>query len=174
VILLFWPIRASSENQISILSLPIAFSRAIVSRHAGKLKILDHTLDLRMMARTGRELAIAHGTQLPAERLLGDGDAKLFKYPLRQIDQPPAHHAGDCRNPATLDHPGERLALAIIELRRMARRLAVQESVRVPLVEVQHPVPDDLKLDAVDFRRLGARHVVINRRKSQKPTGLAP
>ena len=37
VILFFWPIRASSENQTSILSLSIAFSRAIVSRHAGKL-----------------------------------------------------------------------------------------------------------------------------------------
>ena len=37
VILFFWPMRASSENQTSILSLSIAFSRAIVSKHTGKL-----------------------------------------------------------------------------------------------------------------------------------------
>jgi hypothetical protein len=42
------------------------------------------------MARAGRQLAIAHGAQLPAERLLGDRDAALLEYPLRQIDQPPA------------------------------------------------------------------------------------
>ncbi len=35
VILFFWPIRASSANQISILSLSTALSRAIVSRRAG-------------------------------------------------------------------------------------------------------------------------------------------
>jgi len=36
VILFFWPIRASSWNQICILSLSTAFSRAIASRRAGK------------------------------------------------------------------------------------------------------------------------------------------
>ena len=37
LILFFWPIRASSANQISIVSMPTAFSRAIASRRAGKL-----------------------------------------------------------------------------------------------------------------------------------------
>jgi len=37
VILFFWPMRASSENQISIVSLLTAFSRAIASRRVGKL-----------------------------------------------------------------------------------------------------------------------------------------
>jgi transposase len=37
VILFFWPIRASSENQISIVSLSSAFSRAIAPRRVGKL-----------------------------------------------------------------------------------------------------------------------------------------
>jgi len=36
VILFFWPIRASSANQISILSLSIALLRAIASRRVGK------------------------------------------------------------------------------------------------------------------------------------------
>ena len=88
-----------------------------------------------MVARPGRELAIAHGAQLPAERLLGDGDAELLEDPLRQIDQPPAHHAVNRRDRATLDHPGDRLALAIIELGGLAWRLAVQQTVRAPRVE---------------------------------------
>ena len=37
VILFFCPIRASSANQISMLSLSSAFSRAIASRRVGKL-----------------------------------------------------------------------------------------------------------------------------------------
>ena len=32
-----------------------------------------------MMARAGRQLAIAHGAQFPAEGLLGDGDADSSK-----------------------------------------------------------------------------------------------
>jgi len=37
VILFFWPMRASSANQISIVLLSTAFSRAIASRRVGKL-----------------------------------------------------------------------------------------------------------------------------------------
>ena len=47
-----------------------------------------------------------------------------------------------------------------------------EETVRAALVEVQYPVPDDLKPDAGDFRRLGARRTVIDRRQRKKPTGL--
>ena len=52
VILFFWPMRASSANQISIVSQSIAFARAIVSRRAGSFfKILDRARGLRVMAR---------------------------------------------------------------------------------------------------------------------------
>jgi hypothetical protein len=91
---------------------------------------------------------------------------------LRQIDQPPADHAVHCRNRATLDDADDGLALDVVELGRLARRLAVQEAVRAALVEVQYPVPDDLKPDAADFRCLGARRIVIDRRQRKKPTGL--
>jgi hypothetical protein len=37
VILFFWPMRASSANQISIVLQSIPFSRATVSRQVGKL-----------------------------------------------------------------------------------------------------------------------------------------
>src|SRR5213075_88754 len=80
-------------------------------------KILNHALGLGMVARTGRQFAVAQGAQFPAERLLGDGDAELLEYPLRQIDQPPAHYAVDSRDRAALDHPHNGLALHIVELR---------------------------------------------------------
>jgi hypothetical protein len=91
---------------------------------------------------------------------------------LRQIDQPPADNIVHCRNWATLDDAGDGLALDVVELGRLARRFAVQETVSAALVEVQYPVPDDLKFDAADFRRLGARRTVIDRRQRKKPTGL--
>src|SRR5215472_14090111 len=90
-------------------------------------KILNRALRLRMVARSGREFAVAHGAQLPAERLLGDRDAEFLEDPLRQIDQPPAHHAMDRRDRAALDHAGDGPPLKVIELARLTRRLAVQE-----------------------------------------------
>src|ERR1039458_2559066 len=61
------PVLHSIWNQISIVSMSTAFSRAISSRRAGKFfKILDRVLGLGMMAGSGRELAIAHSPQLPA------------------------------------------------------------------------------------------------------------
>jgi hypothetical protein len=79
-----------------------------------------------VVAWPGRELAIAHGPQLPAQGLLGDGDAELLEDPLRQIDQPPAHHTVDRRDWAALDCPRNSLALGVIELGGLAGRLAVQ------------------------------------------------
>ena len=66
----------------------------------------------------------------------------------------------------------ERLALSIIELRGLARRFAVEQPVRTACIEPHHPVPNDLKTDAADLRRLGARRTVVDRRKRQKPSGL--
>ena len=74
-----------------------------------------------MVARSGREFAVAHGAQFPAERLLGNRDAELLEDPLRQIDQPPTHHAVNCRDRTTLDHAGDGLALTVVELGRLAR-----------------------------------------------------
>src|SRR5580692_7473657 len=45
------------------------------------------------MARPRRELAKTHVPQFPAERLLGDLEAKLLEQPPREIDQPPANDA---------------------------------------------------------------------------------
>ena len=81
-----------------------------------------------MMAGSCRELAVAHRAKLPAQRLLGDRDAELLVYPLRKIDQPPAHDTVDRRDRAALDHPYNRLALQIIEPRGLAWRFAVKQA----------------------------------------------
>src|ERR1700676_302206 len=97
-----------------------------------------------MMAGSCRELAVAHRAKLPAQRLFGDRDAELLVYPLRKIDQPPAHDTVDRRDRAALDHPHNRLALHIIEPRGLTWRLAVDQTIRPKSIEPHHPVTDDL------------------------------
>src|ERR1700687_6325837 len=104
--------------------------------------------------------------------LLGDGDAELLEDPLRQIDQPPAHHAVDCRDRAALDHPRDGLALGIVELRGLARRFTVKQAVRASPIEPEPPIPDDLQPDIAELRGLAARRTVTDRRQYQKASGL--
>jgi len=76
------------------------------------------------------------------------------------------------RDRAALDHPRDRLALAIIELGGLPGRFAVQKTIGAILIDPQPPIPDDLKPTAADLRGLGAGRTVVDRRKCQKPTGL--
>ena len=80
----------------------------------------------------------------------------------------------DRRNWTVLDHPSDRLALGVIELGGLPRRLAVQQSVGPASVEPQHPVPDVLQTATADLRRLGTRPTVVDRGKRQQPPGLRP
>jgi glucose-6-phosphate dehydrogenase assembly protein OpcA len=125
-----------------------------------------------MVTRSGRELAVAHGSKLSAERLLGDGDAEFLEYPLRQIDQPPAHYAVHRWDRTNLDHTGDGSALGIIELGWVPRRLAIQQPIRATSVEAQNPIWDDLKPDPAELRCIRACRTVIDCRKSQKSAGL--
>jgi hypothetical protein len=127
---------------------------------------------LSVVARTGGQFAVAHGPKLPAERLLGDRDAEFLEDPLRQIDQSPAHHTMHCGDRATFDHAGDGLALGVIELGWVTRRLAIHQTIRTSRVEAQDPVADDLKADPADLRCLRARRSIIDGRKSKKSTGL--
>src|SRR5262249_35876270 len=103
---------------------------------------------------------------------LGDGDAEFLEDPLRQIDQPPAHHSMHCWDRTTLDHAGDSLALSIVELGWVARRLAIQQTIRATRVEAQNPIPDDLKSNTADFGRLSALGAIINRCQCQKAASL--
>ena len=59
------------------------------------------------MARTRRELAVTHGAQFPAQRLLGHDDPELLEDPLAEIDDPPSDDAVNRRDRAALDDRGE-------------------------------------------------------------------
>jgi len=107
-----------------------------------------------MMAGPGGELAETHRAQLPAQGLFGDRDAKLVPDPLREIDQPPANDPVHRRDRPALDNPDKRLALGLVELGRLPRRLAVDKSVRPRGVETQHPVADRLPTYTANSRRI--------------------
>src|SRR4051812_39880980 len=124
------------------------------------------------MTRTGRELAIVHGPQLPAQGLLGDGEAELLPEPRDQVDQAPAHHAVDGRNGPLLDDGLQGLSVLIGEPRRGPRGPAGPEALRSPRVEAQHPIAHDLQRHAADLSRFGARGPIIDCRQSQKAPGL--
>ena len=169
----FWPMRASSSNQTSILSTPTPHSRAISSRRVGSFfKILDRALGLRVIAWTGREFAVAHFAQFSAQGLHSDGEAELLKHPLRQIDQPPAHDAMDRRRRPLLDYFHQRRAVRVIEFWRLAGGLAIDQAIGALGVELHHPVAHDLHRHTADFCRLGAHGAVINRSEREKSSRL--
>ena len=78
----------------------------------------------------------------------------------------------DRRDRAALDDAGELLALGRVELGRTSRRLAIDETLRPPGIEPQHPVADRLQTDTADARRLPARAGVLNLGKRQKAPAL--
>ena len=124
------------------------------------------------MARARRQLAIAHRAQFAAERLLGDADPELVPQPLAKIDDAPAHDAVHRRDRPALDHCCQRRPMRLVQPRRLARRLAVDQPIRAICVEPQHPVPDDLARHAADLRRLGTRGPVIDRREGEQAAHL--
>ena len=68
-----------------------------------------------MMFRAGSELAVTHGTHLPAERLLAHRDAKLLPNPLGQIAQTPANDAVEIGCRPTLDGLRQGRTLLIVQ-----------------------------------------------------------
>ena len=51
----------------------------------------------------------------------------------------------DRRDRTGLDHGDERAPLVVVELRRMPGRLAVDEAVRSPAIEPDHPIAKGLQ-----------------------------
>lgn len=85
--------------------------------------------------------------------------------------QPPAHHAMDYRDRVAFDHPGDRLAPAVIEFGALPRRVAIQQPVGPASREAQHPHPDDVKLDTAGS---SPHRADIDRGKRQQPPDLRP
>ena len=108
------------------------------------------------MARSGRQFAEAESPQFAAQGLFADRNGELIKDPLRQIDQPPAHHAVRRRDRSRLDDLRQSAALGGIEQRCLARRLAVDQPRRTLGIERQDPVAYRLHADAADRGRRAA------------------
>jgi hypothetical protein len=71
--------------------------------------------------------------------------------PLDQVDQPPTDNPVDRRDRTALDNLHKRLALRIVEQRRFARSLAVEQPIRPIGVEANNPVPDNLSVTLPTF-----------------------
>jgi hypothetical protein len=81
-----------------------------------------------MMARTSRKLAVAHGAQFAAQRLLGDDDAEFFPYPLTEIDDPPANDTVSGWDRTALDDRGQRGPMRIVQPRRLSGRFSIDQA----------------------------------------------
>jgi hypothetical protein len=96
-------------------------------------KILERAIGLRMVARTGGKLAIAHGPKFPAQGLLGDGDLELLVQPLAEIDDPPTDDAVDRRRWPAFDHRSQgRPACAVEPGRRDCQDFRVRAAIMNP------------------------------------------
>jgi hypothetical protein len=62
----------------------------------------------------------------------------------------------------------------IVQPRSLSGRLAVDQAVRPMGVELENPIPNDLKRHPADLRRFGARRAFVNRRQGEEPTRLRP
>ena len=173
VSMVFWPTRASSCHQISIAVLAGSLAR-ICPNPAGKFfKILDGKLVLPLVAWSRRYLAKPQRPQFTAHRRLINRNAELFEYPMRQVLSAPTHDTVDRRNRSALNKPSERLSLPVIELGRLACRLAVNQTIRPLGVETENPVTDHLEPDSTDPRRLRATATIVNLSQRKKPPALS-
>ena len=107
-----------------------------------------------MVARAGRELAVAQSPQLAAQRLWRDGDAELVPDPLDEVDETPAHHPVHGRDRPLIENALQRSALGVVQPRHGSGRAAGEEPLRPLGIEAQHPVAHGLQADGTDTGRL--------------------
>ena len=126
-----------------------------------------------LVAWSRRYLAKPQRPQFTAHRRLINRNAELFEYPMRQVLSAPTHDTVDRRNRSALNKPSERLSLPVIELGRLACRLAVNQTIRPLGVETENPVTDHLEPDSTDPRRLRATATIVNLSQRKKPPALS-
>lgn len=115
--------------------------------------------------KAGRQLAESHRLQFAPHCRLVQRDAEFLEDPLHQILQPPAHDAVDRRDRPVIHLFGQCLTLSGIQLRRLPRNLAVNQSVRALRVEAQNPVLNDLQPDPTQFSRRSPAASIADRRQ---------
>jgi hypothetical protein len=128
-------------------------------------KILDRGRRLGVMFGPRSQPAVVHGPQFPAHRLGRNDDMVFLEHPLAKVDKPPAHDAMNGRDRAILHHASQRRTALRHQPRRLPRRLAGDEPGGTLGVELENPVPDDLKRHAAGLGRFRPRRPVLNRRQ---------
>ncbi len=71
---------------------------------------------------------------------------------------------------AAFDDRRQRLTLRIIQLRRLARSLAVDKPIQPLRIEPQHPVADRLQINAADPGSIASCAAIVNLSQRQKPS----
>ena len=126
------------------------------------------------MPRPRRQLAIVHRPQFPAHRLERDNDPVFPEHPLAEIDEPPAHDAVHRGDRAILHHASQRHPMLGRQPRPLPPRLAGNEPGGAMSVELENPIPNDLKRHAADLRRFRPPRPIVDCSQRQKPPRLAP
>lgn len=126
-----------------------------------------------MVDRPCRVLAEPQSLQLTADSGLVQRNTELLEDPLRQVFQPPAHNTVDRRDRTCLDNLGQRSAVPVVQLRRLARCLSVDQSAWPLGIEAQHPISNELKPDPVYLRVRLETHVLRANRRVSSITGAA-
>ncbi|ANH08795.1 hypothetical protein shn_32215 (plasmid) [Shinella sp. HZN7] len=119
------------------------------------------------------ELAIAHGPDFAAERLLAHRNAKLLPQPLRQIAQTPANDAVEIGCRPTLDGLRQGRTLLIVQPRLWAGSLAIDQTLGTAFVEPHDPVTDNLQRDVTEAGGIGTRASIVDRRQRQQSARLS-
>ncbi len=103
--------------------------------------------NLALMARTSRKFAIAHGVQFAAQRLLGDDCAEFLPNPLDRQSAIARRR----------ERPGSGRRDAYRSDDALVRALSIDQTGQPMSVELEHRIANNMKRQAANLRRLGAR-----------------
>src|SRR5918995_3857409 len=168
----FWPMRASSWNQISIGLRAAMGPRWALSVSGTFFERLDRALILRRVTRAGADVREAELVQELADRALMVGDPEAIEDHPLQVDPTPAHHAMHGSVRTGLDEPRDLSSLLLGKARLGTFGPAVPKAIGTVRVEPMHPVPQGLPVHAADPRRLRPVHAVHNRSQRKQPAAL--
>ena len=125
-----------------------------------------------MVAGTCGQLDIPKRLEFAAHGGLVKQDPEFRLKPSRQIAQAPAHNPMDRRVWAALHDRRKPIALGVIELRPLARCLAVDQTIWPAGDEPHKPVAHNLQTNAPDPRGVITATAIVNLGQRQEPAGL--
>lgn len=135
-------------------------------------KVLNRLRVLSMMFRPGSQLAIIHGPDFAAQRLLAHRNAKLLPKPLRQIAQTPENDAVEKGCRLMLNGMGQGRTLPIVQARRMTGSLAIDQVLVAAFVKAHDPVPNDLQRDIAETGGIETRATLVDRSECEQTSCL--